>query len=58
MSSVLRLTSEQTLDYSSSQAINFLDLEARFADWAFLHSARTRDRDPDWFDAFMTYEVS
>src|SRR5919106_4148729 len=28
MSSVLRLTSEQTLDYSSSQAINFLDLEA------------------------------
>jgi pimeloyl-ACP methyl ester carboxylesterase len=31
---------------------------ARFADWAFLDSARTRDRDPEWFDALMAYEVS
>ena len=30
---------------------------ARFADWAFLDSARTRNRDPEWFDALMAYEV-
>jgi 2-hydroxymuconate-semialdehyde hydrolase len=28
---------------------------ARFADWAFLDPARTRRRDPDWYDAFMAY---
>jgi pimeloyl-ACP methyl ester carboxylesterase len=31
---------------------------AGFADWAFLDPVRTRDRDPEWFDAFMAYEVS
>ena len=28
---------------------------ARFADWAFLDPARTRRRDPEWYDAFMAY---
>jgi pimeloyl-ACP methyl ester carboxylesterase len=28
---------------------------ARFAEWAFLDPARTRRRDPDWYDAFMAY---
>jgi pimeloyl-ACP methyl ester carboxylesterase len=28
---------------------------ARFADWAFLDPARTRRRDPKWYDAFMAY---
>jgi pimeloyl-ACP methyl ester carboxylesterase len=31
---------------------------ARFADWAFLDRVRTRQRDPEWFDALMAYEVS
>jgi pimeloyl-ACP methyl ester carboxylesterase len=31
---------------------------ARFADWAFLDPIRTRHRDPEWFDAFMAYEVA
>jgi pimeloyl-ACP methyl ester carboxylesterase len=31
---------------------------ARFADWAFLDSGRTRRRDPMWYDAFMTYGLS
>jgi pimeloyl-ACP methyl ester carboxylesterase len=31
---------------------------ARYADWAFLDPARTRHRDPEWFDAFMDYQVS
>jgi pimeloyl-ACP methyl ester carboxylesterase len=31
---------------------------ARFADWAFLDSERTRRRDPMWYDAFMTYGLS
>ncbi|MGH2555893.1 MAG: alpha/beta fold hydrolase [Actinomycetota bacterium] len=31
---------------------------ARFADWAFLDPARTRGRDPDWYDAFMAYGLS
>jgi pimeloyl-ACP methyl ester carboxylesterase len=31
---------------------------ARYADWAFLDPVRTRHRDPEWFDAFMAYEVS
>jgi 2-hydroxymuconate-semialdehyde hydrolase len=30
----------------------------RFADWAFLDPARTRHRNPEWFDALMAYEVS
>jgi len=31
---------------------------ARFADWAFLDPARTRRRDPAWYDAFMAYGLS
>jgi pimeloyl-ACP methyl ester carboxylesterase len=31
---------------------------ARFADWAFLDPARTRRRDPEWYDAFMAYGLS
>jgi pimeloyl-ACP methyl ester carboxylesterase len=31
---------------------------ARFADWAFLDPARTRGRDPEWYDAFMAYGLS
>jgi pimeloyl-ACP methyl ester carboxylesterase len=31
---------------------------ARFAEWAFLDTARTRSRDPDWYDAFMAYSLS
>ena len=31
---------------------------ARFADWAFLDPIRTCHRDPEWFDAFMAYEMS
>jgi len=31
---------------------------ARFADWAFLDAARTRLRDPEWYDAFMAYGLS
>jgi pimeloyl-ACP methyl ester carboxylesterase len=31
---------------------------ARFADWAFLDPARTRRRDPAWYDAFMDYGLS
>jgi pimeloyl-ACP methyl ester carboxylesterase len=30
----------------------------RFADWAFLDPARIRKQDPEWFEAFMTYEAS
>jgi 2-hydroxymuconate-semialdehyde hydrolase len=28
---------------------------ARFARWAFLDPGRTRQRDPEWYDAFMAY---
>jgi len=31
---------------------------ARFADWAFLDPARTRRREPEWYDAFMAYGLS
>jgi 2-hydroxymuconate-semialdehyde hydrolase len=31
---------------------------ARFADWAFLDSGRTRRQDPEWYDAFMAYGLS
>jgi pimeloyl-ACP methyl ester carboxylesterase len=31
---------------------------ARFVDWAFLDPIGTRHRDPEWFDAFMAYEMS
>jgi pimeloyl-ACP methyl ester carboxylesterase len=31
---------------------------ARFADWAFLDSDRTRRLDPEWYDAFMAYGLS
>lgn len=31
---------------------------ARFAEWAFLDTARTRRRDPGWYDAFMDYGQS
>jgi pimeloyl-ACP methyl ester carboxylesterase len=31
---------------------------ARFADWAFLDPARTRRRDPEWYDAFAAYGLS
>jgi 2-hydroxymuconate-semialdehyde hydrolase len=31
---------------------------ARFADWAFLDSGRTRRQDPMWYDAFMAYGLS
>jgi pimeloyl-ACP methyl ester carboxylesterase len=31
---------------------------ARFAEWAFLDTARTRSRDPHWYDAFMAYGLS
>jgi pimeloyl-ACP methyl ester carboxylesterase len=31
---------------------------ARFAEWAFLDPARTRGRDPEWYDAFMAYGLS
>jgi pimeloyl-ACP methyl ester carboxylesterase len=31
---------------------------AQFADWALLDPVRTRDRDPEWFNAFMAYDVS
>lgn len=31
---------------------------ARFADWAFLDPARTRGRDPEWYDDFMAYGLS
>jgi len=31
---------------------------ARFAEWAMLDTARTRSRDPDWYDAFMAYGLS
>jgi 2-hydroxymuconate-semialdehyde hydrolase len=31
---------------------------ARFAEWAFLDTARTRRRDPGWYDAFTDYGQS
>jgi 2-hydroxymuconate-semialdehyde hydrolase len=31
---------------------------ARFAEWALLDTARTRSRDPEWYDAFMAYGLS
>ena len=31
---------------------------ARFAHWAFLDPARTRQQDPEWYDAFMAYGLS
>jgi 2-hydroxymuconate-semialdehyde hydrolase len=31
---------------------------ARFAEWAFLDTVRTRSLDPGWYDAFMAYGLS
>jgi len=31
---------------------------ARFARWAFLDPDRTREQDPEWYDAFMAYGLS
>jgi pimeloyl-ACP methyl ester carboxylesterase len=31
---------------------------AKFADWAFIDPARTRRRDPEWYDIFMAYGLT